>query len=60
LITKWPFLFTEVTFSDMEQELGQKRSPAISFALEAVGCKLELAVTLATLQFDRTYEEGSE
>jgi hypothetical protein len=44
----------------MEQELGQKRSPAISFALEAVGCKLELAVTLATLQFDRTYEEGSE
>lgn len=60
LITKWPFLFTETTFSHMENELNQKGTPAIAFALQAVGCKLELAVALATLQFDRTYEESSD
>ena len=41
----------------MEQELKQSSIPATDFVLHAVGCKLELAVTLVTLLFDRSQEE---
>jgi hypothetical protein len=40
----------------MEQELKQRNIPVLNFVLSAIGCKLELAITLITLLLDREEE----
>jgi len=41
----------------MEQELKQREITALNFALEAIGCKLELSIILITYLLDRGYDE---
>ena len=60
LITKSPFLFSEPTYSHMEHELKQRGIRALDFVCEAVGCKLQLAVTLTTLLMSRGDDEEAE